>query len=424
MSKPFQIFIAYSRKDSPYLDELRIHLTPLERSGRVKVWYDGKIEPGQVWEQAIKENLHSADIILLLVSADAINSDYFYEKEMADALARHHAGEARVVPLIVRSCLWQATPLRDLQALPKDGQPVTNWPDRDDAYHNCVSSIWMMIEDEQRKVQEQLEQERRAVEEEKQRKAAEARRKKEKEKRQAEEAQRQRRSSLDPFHDLMIPVEGGTFQMGDGHGDLWDACRPVHGVTVQDFNLLKHPVTQAQWRAVMGSYPPELNFKGCDDCPVERVSWDDVQDFIKKLNEKTGSSYRLPTEAEWEFAARGGNKSKKYKFAGSDNVDEVAWYSGNAGSKTHPVMQKKANELGLFDMSGNVWEWCQDVWHGNYEGAPKDGSAWTSGGEQAARVLRGGSWRSSAGYCRAAYRGRNPSASRYSTCGFRIVSVL
>lgn len=192
--------------------------------------------------------------------------------------------------------------------------------------------------------------------------------------------------------------------MGDEHGDLEDSCRPVHDVKIKDFHLCKHPVTQAQWRAVMGDDPQELTFKGCDDCPVERVSWYDVQEFIKKLNKKIDGHYRLPTEAEWEYAARGGTASNKTKYAGSDKIEEVAWYKDYSGRKMQPVMQKKANELGFYDMSGNVLEWCQDVWHENYEGAPKDGSVWLSGGNQINRVIRGGSWFGADFYSRVSYR--------------------
>lgn len=146
MTEALQIFIAYSRKDTAFLDELRTHLNPLERTNKVKIWYDGKIEPGVVWEVAIKENLHSADIILMMVSADAIASDYFYEKEMKDALERHSNGRARVIPLILRPCAWQATQLGELQALPRDGKPVSTWPDRDDAYANAISSLILTLD--------------------------------------------------------------------------------------------------------------------------------------------------------------------------------------------------------------------------------------------------------------------------------------
>ena len=171
------IFIAYARKDSTFLGELRVHLKPLERSRKVKVWYDGKIEPGEVWEASIKKHLHEADIILLLISADAINSDYFYEKEMADALQRHREGTATVVPFIIRPCAWQHTPLAELQALPKDGKAVTRWGDKDHAYSDAVISLGELVEKrnaDKKAETERQERERKAKEEAKRREAAAA----------------------------------------------------------------------------------------------------------------------------------------------------------------------------------------------------------------------------------------------------------
>jgi formylglycine-generating enzyme required for sulfatase activity len=168
--------------------------------------------------------------------------------------------------------------------------------------------------------------------------------------------------------------------------------------------------------------------KGCDQCPVERVSWNDIQDFLKKLNGLTGKRYRLPTEAEWEYAARGGNQSRDFLYSGSNNIDEAAWYDSNAKSgntygeqkTTRPVGGKKANELGLYDMSGNVWEWCEDDWHGNYQGAPTDGRAWVDSPRGSYRVGRGGSGTDRAGYCRAANRTYNAPAGRGTFVGFRL----
>jgi formylglycine-generating enzyme required for sulfatase activity len=181
----------------------------------------------------------------------------------------------------------------------------------------------------------------------------------------------------------------------------------------------------------MGHNPSR--FKDCDDCPVENVSWDDVQQYIEKLNTKINRKFRLPTEAEWEYAACGGHLSPfeggqgevhvgKYKYAGSDNLDEVGWYNKNSGGKTHPVAAKKSNELGLYDMSGNVREWCQDKWHGNYQGAPIDGSAWETG-NSSGRVARGGGWYSYARGCRAANRDGFSPDYRYDYIGFRLVFV-
>ena len=152
-----KIFIAYSRKDSEYLDEIRTHFTPLERSQKVTVWYDGKIEPGAVWEVEIKKRLHTAHIILLLVSADSIASDYFYDKEMKDALIRHKQGTAVVVPFIVRPCAWNATPLKDLQAIPLNGKAVTTWSNKDEAYNDAVDRLWAMINKIWARLQEKSE---------------------------------------------------------------------------------------------------------------------------------------------------------------------------------------------------------------------------------------------------------------------------
>ena len=189
----------------------------------------------------------------------------------------------------------------------------------------------------------------------------------------------------------MIKVEGGTFRMGatseqgSGEGDE----KPVHYVTLSDYHIGETEVTQELWQAVMGSNPSY--FKGDNQRPVENVSWDDCQEFIKKLNRLTGKKFRLPTEAEWEYAARGGKYSKDYvyKYSGSNDADEVAWYDDNSGYNTHPVKTKKANKLGLYDMSGNVWEWCND-WYGDYQSNSQTNPTGPSEGES--RVLRGGGW--------------------------------
>jgi formylglycine-generating enzyme required for sulfatase activity len=211
----------------------------------------------------------------------------------------------------------------------------------------------------------------------------------------------------------MVLVPAGSFKMGSDNGDE----KPVHDVTIsQAFYMGKYEVTQAQWQAVMGSNPS--NFKG-DNLPVEQVSWDEAIAFIARLNaQKDGYIYRLPTEAEWEYACRAGTTGD---FAG--NLDAMAWYDKNSGGKTHDVGAKIPNAFGLFDMHGNVWEWCQDWYHASYIGAPGDGSAWLSGGEQKSRVLRGGSWSSYATYLRSAYRSRITPDYRGSTFGFRVVAV-
>ena len=158
----------------------------------------------------------------------------------------------------------------------------------------------------------------------------------------------------------MVLVKGGTFQMGSNERD---DEKPIHAVTVGDFYIGKYEVTQKEWEAVMGSNPSR--FKGANR-PVELVSWNSIQEFLQKLNSKAGKHYRLPTEAEWEYAAKGGNQGQNYECSGSNSIDEVAWYNGNSSRQTHEVGQKQPNELGIYDMSGNVWEWCSDWYDANY----------------------------------------------------------
>lgn len=223
----------------------------------------------------------------------------------------------------------------------------------------------------------------------------------------------------------MVYVAGGTYTMGctkEQGGDCSDWEKPAHEVSVPSFYMGQYLVTQAQWQAIMGSNPS--HFKNNPKHPVERVSWNDISNFLRKLNAKTGRNYRLATEAEWEYAARGGNKSRSYKYAGSNNIGDVAWYSKNSGGKTHEVGKKKPNELGLYDLSGNVWEWCQDLWHSNYKGAPTDGSPWESGDDSSYRVLRGGSWNDLQENCYVAFRSSDLPNLSYFNGGFRLAHSL
>jgi formylglycine-generating enzyme required for sulfatase activity len=205
----------------------------------------------------------------------------------------------------------------------------------------------------------------------------------------------------------MVDVDGGSFQMGADDSDAFDDEKPVHREYVSTFRIGKTEVTQALWKAVMGSNPSR--FEG-DNLPVERVSWNDCKTFISKLNSITGENFRLPTEAEWEYAARGGNKSHGYKYSGSNSIGQVAWYTDNSGSTTHPVATKSPNELGIYDMTGNVWEWTSDLWCSNYNSS-RTGSN---------RVYRGGSWRSNAGNCRVSCRDNYGPSGAGSYLGFRL----
>jgi formylglycine-generating enzyme required for sulfatase activity len=224
----------------------------------------------------------------------------------------------------------------------------------------------------------------------------------------------------------MVFIEGGSFTMGctsEQGIDCNENENPSHNVTLSNYYIGKFEVTQALWHAVMGYNPSQ--FKG-SNMPVDNIYWNNIQDFIRKINSLTGHTYRLPTEAEWEYAARGGNKSKGYKYSGSNSIGEVAWYRNNTNGTTHPVGNKQPNELGIYDMSGNVWEWCQD-WYGNYTSNSQPNPSGTLNGTE--RILRGGSWSIiNPSYCRVSYRNKSiPNAPDYifvlPSYGFRLVRV-
>ena len=238
-----------------------------------------------------------------------------------------------------------------------------------------------------------------------------------------------------PLPDLVF-VEGGTFTMGDGVGDLWDACRPTHEVKVSSFYIAKFQVTQRLWQAVMGENPSRSNGPRR---PVENVSWNDTQGFFVNLNsledvqtflrqlDPPGTKFRLPTEAEWEFAARGGKYEESYLYSGSSNLKQVGWYDKNSDNETKEVGLRLANELGIYDMSGNVREWCHDRYgSGYYEFCDKKGTVENPQGpeEGADRVRRGGGYLDDAGSCRPASRSGDSPGYRSNYYGFRLAVPL
>ncbi|MEN9610902.1 MAG: hypothetical protein RLZZ628_1716 [Bacteroidota bacterium] len=214
------------------------------------------------------------------------------------------------------------------------------------------------------------------------------------------------------FEMEMVFVEGSTFKMGSRD---YANERPIHLVTLNDFWIGKYPVTQAQWQAVMGQNP--AHFVG-EALPIETVSWEDAQLFIKRLSALTNKKYRLPTEAEWEYAAKGGSQSKGYKYSGSDSLDEVAFFSRNSQSLTHPVGQKLPNELGIHDMSGNVWEWCSDIYDIYTDAVAQNPIGAMEG---TARVYRGGSWYNTAINSRVTRRHHRKASYQANHIGLRLV---
>ena len=230
----------------------------------------------------------------------------------------------------------------------------------------------------------------------------------------------------------MVAVKGGTFTMGctsEQGGDCESDESPAHSVTLSDYYIGKFEVTQKLWEAVMGTTvrqqrdkaDPSWPMRGeGDNYPMYYVSWNDCKEFIGRLNQLTGANFRLPTEAEWEYAARGGNKNRGYKYSGSNSIADVSWYNDNSGSKTHAVGAKSPNELGIYDMSGNVYEWCED-WYGDYSGGSQTDPKGPSSGSS--RVSRGGSWYYIARSCRVSYRDSFSPVNRYIDLGFRVVLI-
>jgi formylglycine-generating enzyme required for sulfatase activity len=220
--------------------------------------------------------------------------------------------------------------------------------------------------------------------------------------------------------------------MGDVFEEGEDREKPVHTVQINDYYLSRHPVIQAQWEKIMGYN--SSTFQGNEKLPVETINWVEAQEFIRLLNKRTGLNYRLPSEAEWEYAARergdkvrfGNGKNiavpTEINFNGEQHMDSTHPYlvRGQYRKETTPVGSFLANDLGLFDLSGNVWEWCADVWHDNYQGAPQNGSAWIESGDRTCRVFRGGSWGENAFNCRASYRQGGLIGNRNAHVGFRV----
>jgi len=222
---------------------------------------------------------------------------------------------------------------------------------------------------------------------------------------------------IDPITGMkFVYVKGGCYQMGDIFGDGNLDERPVHKVCVDGFYMGKYEVTQREYKKIIGSNPPR--FKKGSSYPVEEVSWNDAQDFIRKLNSLSGKTFRLPTEAEWEYAARSGGKRDRY--SGGNSPDSVAWYTNNSGSSTHPVGRKSPNGLGIYDMSGNVWEWCSDWYNKDYySSSPRNNPQGPWSGS--ARVDRGGCWDNDPRFVRSAFRYGNRPDYRLNDLGFRLI---
>jgi formylglycine-generating enzyme required for sulfatase activity len=476
MSEPVKVFLSYSHQDEELRNDLVKHLAGLRQRGLIDLWHDRKIKAGTEWAEQIDKNLEQAHIILFLVSVDFINSKYCFDIEMTRALERHNGKTAHVIPVIVRQCDWHHAPFAKLQAITINGGPVmTRGADR-----YAQDEAWTMVAKEIRKVAQQVADELQALKGAVEKAISPPVSPLEPPKAEVKAAEPQPPQKIEPTsedrasskvftfevvtvnakgieidrqsgqseyfaEDLgggialeMASIPGGTFQMGSPSTESgrseWEG--PQHEVTVPAFWMGRYAITQEQWKAV--AKLPKIsidlntdpsNFTGAKH-PVETVSWTDATEFCARLSKKLGREFRLPSEAEWEYACRAGTTTP-FHFGETvtpvlANYDENYTYGkapkGLYREHTTEVGSFKiANAYGLYDMHGNVWEWCQDHWHQSYEGAPVDGGVWMNRNDNHYYVVRGGSWPYAPMHCRSAARGNNTPDSRYGNFGFRVV---
>jgi formylglycine-generating enzyme required for sulfatase activity len=420
------IFISYSRQDQAYVDLL---VQALE-SHRLPVWMDQRIDYGTTWPYEIEKHLEQCQVFLLVMSPRS-KASHWVQCELSLAIER----KKPIFPLRLEGGLW--LPVRAFQAVDVTGGklPLARFFESVRAYFPTgietaeslsvqavaaekisavpasvpavqPSSLWRAYPFETVRVNGRGE----IIE------------------RSAGEAQYFAEDLGDGVSLEMVRIPGGEFLMGaaDGEQDADDDESPQHWVTVPECCMGKFPITQAQYRAVMGHNPSE--FKGAQR-PVENVSWQDAVAFCEALSELTGRPYCLPSEAEWEYACRAGTTTPFY--VGPTLTTDLANHNGNHiygqgpngeyRQETTDVREFPPNSFGLYDLHGNVWEWCQDNWHGSYKGAPVNGVAWTDEGNAELRVCRGGSWYDDPDLCRSAFRGSNVPGYRDSDLGFRVV---
>jgi formylglycine-generating enzyme required for sulfatase activity len=436
-----EVFISYSKQDKELRDGLLAHLRILEGE-EIITWHDRQILPGTRWDEEIRARLNDADIILLLISADFLNTDYCKEVEIPEALRRQESGEATVMPVILRQCGWKYTPLASIQAYPEKAKPIKSWSDIDEAYTNVVDGVYLAATEikKRRSQQAQLEEAER-----KQRptetlefEVATITKGGLSEKPKVNRIRKRAKCYVEDLGNNifldMVAIPGNSFSMGSTEDS---SEQPVHKVQVAPFFMGRYSITQAQWRVVTGLpkvkidlKPDPSRFKG-NDRPVEWVSWWEAVEFCDRLSNKTNRIYRLPSEAEWEYACRAGTTTP-FHF-GEILITDLANHrctetynsspEGQYREQTTPVGSLGvANAFGLYDMHGNVWEWCADHWHENYyNGAPTDGSAWLTAEQSGGRLLRGGSWNDFPLYCRSAFRSYNDPDDRDNAIGFRVV---
>lgn len=438
-ARPINLFYSYSHKDEDLRLRLQDHLAVLRWSGLIDEWHDRDIDAGEEWAKEIDRNLDSADVILLLVSASFIASKYCWSIEMTKALERHNRGEATVIPVILKPCRWMSAPFAKLQAAPTDAKAVTSWADPEAAFDDIAGKIERVVT-ELRAEHARLAaapvasladtpalaltaplttQTRLTVT-------------------RWEPLGTGAIEDFDVFRDTdapwcpeMVALPGGTFLMGspDDQKSRRGQEGPQHPVTIGTrFAIGRYAVTFDEYDCFCTSTgreaPRDERGWGRARRPVINVSWPDAVAYCRWLTQHTHRSYRLPSEAEWEYACRAGTTTP---YAFGDVPAEMDANLARAVNKTTEVGVYPANPWGLYDMYGNVWEWVEDIWHDSYEGAPADGLAWTEGEPETStrhRVSRGGSWNYNPRILDAAFRSGYDPLVRNENQGFRVARTL
>jgi formylglycine-generating enzyme required for sulfatase activity len=439
-SKPtraVEVFFSYSHKDEDLRDELSKHLALMKRQRVITAWHDRKIGAGTEWENEIDEHLNTADIILLLISSDFLASDYCYDIEVKTAMKRHDEGEARVIPVILRPVDLKGALFGKLQALPKEARPVTDWPNRDQAFLNVAQSIRAAIEE----LQLQWRPLEASIVTEPQASAAASTHSPDRPPIiSPSRGKIHMHADVDPralpdlavFKDIdaswcpeMAALPSGKLMMGSPDTGEEGNAKPQRQVEINyRFAVGRYPVMFDEYDHFceeIGRWKPGDQGYGRGRRPVINVNWMDAKAYCEWLAQETGKPYRLLTEAEWEYACRAGTTTR---YAFGDRISKskaryglLAWNTVEAGG--YPP-----NLWGLFDMHGNVWEWVEDV-YGNYSGAPSDGSPRLEGKDRDYRVVRGGSFRAAEStLLRSDFRTSHKYMESQDDLGFRVAYTL
>lgn len=393
--RALRLFVSYSHENGAHFERLLRHLKPLERMGWVDAWHDRRIGPGDEWRGAIDQNLERADVVLLLLSADFVFSDYCVDMELRRAMERYVGGSADVVPIVVEPCRWRGLPiagrrLGDIQALPPGGKAISECANRETAWAQVAAAL-----------EELVGRRRDAL-------ATDA-------------ASPGASGGIDEGPGLLW-IPGGESRRGAASDDAraHERERPSRDVAVRGFYLAACPVTNREYARFLRSNPgyPEPEYWrdprfATLSLPVVGVSWYEARDWC------AWAGFRLPTETEWEFACRAGSASTWHFGDDERALGTFAWFNLGPDAAPREVGLKMPNDHGLHDMHGNVGEWCEDDWHIDYRGSFDDERAWVEEPRTAERVVRGGSWLAGAAFSRSAARQGWRARARSTFVGFR-----